>query len=293
MRTQGKISLIIAGAFLSIAIIGCNKEKQKAPEAFLIKPGSIALAITDATVQGTASHKITDIWYYVNGQFKGAFPSSSTFPVPSTGPTALIFFPGIKNNGISATRQPYEFYSPVVLDTAVHPGTVVNLNFSFNYKSATKFRWLENFEGFGTTSGISIQKSNNTDTSFAILTNTMIPAPDIYEGTKCMYFAVDDDKRVAQFESVAQFPLPKNGEPVYLEMNYKCTDAFEVGVYSGTNYWFIAGVNASSEWNKIYIQLSSGVSQLPGNCGWYVRTVKSAPGGKNEYWIDNLKILSY
>jgi hypothetical protein len=279
---------------LFLLFIGCNKEKQKAPEAFLIKPGSITLAITDATVQGTASHKITDIWYYVNGQFKGAFPLGSTFPVPSTGPTSLIFYAGIKNNGISSTRQPYEFYSPISLDTAVHPTTIVNRDFAFSYKPDTKFRWLEDFEGFGTTSGISIQKSNNTDTSFAILTNTMVPAPDIFEGTKCMYFAVDDNKRVAQFESVAQFPLPKNGQPVYLEMNYKCTDVFEIGVYdNNSNYLFVAGVNSSSEWNKIYIQLSSGVSTLSGNCGLYIRTIKGPESAKSEYWIDNLKILSY
>ncbi len=280
---------------LLLLFIGCNKEKQKAPLAFLIKPGSISLAITDATVQGTASHKITDMWYYVNGQFKGAFPLGSTFPVPSTGPTELIFFPGIKNNGISSTRQPYEFYAPLTLDTAVNPGVVVNRNFTFSYKSGTKFRWLENFEGFGTTSGISIQKSSNTDTTFTILTNSMTPAPDIYEGAKCMYFALDDNRRVGQFESVALFPLPKNGAPVYLEMNYKCTEAFEVGVYDATsNYLFVAGVNASPEWNKIYIQLSFGVSTLTGsNCGWYVRALKSSEGGKSEYWIDNLKILSY
>src|SRR5688500_15733567 len=119
---------------LLLLFIVCNKEKQKEPVTFLIKPRSITIAITDATVMRTASHKITDIWYYVNGQFKGAFPLGSTLPVPSTGPTQLIFFPGIKNNGISATRQPYEFYSSVTLDTAVMPGTTVNRDLTFSYK---------------------------------------------------------------------------------------------------------------------------------------------------------------
>jgi hypothetical protein len=279
---------------LFLLFIGCNKEKQKAPEAFLIQPGSINLAITDPTVQGTASHKITDIWYYVNGKFKGAFPVSSKFPVASTGPTALAFFPGIKNNGISATRQPYEFYAAIYMDTSVAPTTLVNRNFTFSYKTDTKFRWLENFEGFGTVSGISIQNSNNTDTSFTILNKLTDPNAVVYEGNKGMYFAVDNNKRTAQFQSVFQYALPKAGQPVYLEMNYKCTAGFEVGVYAGTQFWYVAGINASPEWNKIYIQLSSGVSNLPGDCGWYVRTIKlDQSTSKEEFWIDNLKILSY
>jgi hypothetical protein len=276
---------------LFLLFIGCTKKNRKADDAFLIQPGSINLAITNATVQGTTSHKITDIWYYVNGKFKGAFPVGHMFPVPSTGPTSLAFFPGIKNNGISATRESYEFYAAIYLDTSVAPGTIVNRDFTFSYKTTTKFRWLEDFEGYGTTAGISIQKSNNTDTTFAISTPTTM---GVYEGTKCLYFATDNDKRVAQFQSVAQWPLPKGGNPVYLEMNYKCTDAFEVGVYAGTQFWYVSGINPSLDWNKIYIQLSTGVSSLSGNCGWYVKSLKQdLTTAKSEFWIDNIKILSY
>src|SRR4051812_19837137 len=111
---------------LFLLFIGCTKKNKKAPEAFFIQPGSINLAVTNVTVQGTASHKITDIWYYVNGKFKGAFSTNHMFPIPSTGPTSLAFFPGIKNNGISATREAYEFYAPIYVDTSVVPGTIIN-----------------------------------------------------------------------------------------------------------------------------------------------------------------------
>lgn len=278
---------------LFLLIIGCNKEKQKAPAAFLIKSESVTVAVTNAALQGTTSHKITDLWYYIDGKFKGAYPIGNTFPVPATGATQITIFPGIKNNGISATRQPYEFYQPIVIDTTVAPGIVVKRNFEFKYKTGVKFHWLEDFEGFGTTSGISIQNSNNTDTSFAIANSTVAPFPDVYEGTKCLYFAVDDNKRVAQFESTAKFALPKSGAPVYLEMNYKCTDAFDVGMTNGSSRMYVAGVNSSEGWNKIYIQLSSGVSNLTGDVGLYIHTIKSNPGEKSEFWIDNLKIVSY
>lgn len=270
--------------------IGCNKEKQKAPEAFLIKPESVTVAVTNSTLQGTTSHKITDIWYYVGGKFKGAYPVTSSFPIPTSGHATITFFAGIKNNGISATRQPYEFYEAIVLDTTVSPGTTIKRNFEFKYKSSVQFHWLEDFEGFGTITGISIQNSNNTDTTFAISTPTTM---GVYEGTKCLYFAVDDDKRVAQFESTTAFNLPKSGAPVYLEMNYKCTDALDVGVTNGSQPYFVAGMNASENWNKIYIQLSSGASNLTGPVKLYFHAFKSNPGAKSEFWIDNIKIISY
>lgn len=282
------------GIFLLFLLFtGCNKEKLKAPEAFFIKPETVSLAVSNPTVQGTTSHKITDIWYYVNGQFKGAFPTENTFPITSTGPTQVTLFAGIKNNGISATRQPYEFYEPIYFDTSVTPGTQINRKFTFKYKTGTVFRWLEDFEGFGTTSGVSIKNSSNTDTSFAILNKVTSPTADVFEGTKCLYFAVDDNKRIAQYESNFQYALPKSGASVYLEINYKCTGSFEVGVYSGTTYWFVSGINPSYTWNKIYIQLSSGVSSLTGNCGIYFRTIKTDNEPKTEYWIDNIKVLSY
>jgi len=280
---------------LILLFIGCNKEKQKAPEAFFIKPESISVAVTNATLQGTNSHKITDLWYYVNGQFKGAYPVGNMFPIPSTGPTQIVVYPGIKNNGISATRQPFEFYEPVTIDTSVTPGTVVNRNFNFKYKAGTKFNWLEDFEGFGTTSGISIKTSNNSDTSFTILDKTVTPGADIFEGTKCFYFAVDDVKKVAQFESVSQsYALPKSGQPVYLEINYKCTQPFDIGVFSGTTLIYVASVNTNENWNKIYIQLSTGVSTLPNStCGLFLRAFRDGNASSSQIWIDNIKIISY
>ncbi len=278
---------------LFLLFIGCNKEKQKAPPAFLIKPESVTVAVNNSTLQGTTSHKITDLWYYIDGKFKGAFPITSTFPVPTSGHATITFFAGIQNNGISATRQPYEFYQSIVIDTTVTPGNTVNRNFEFKYKNTVKFHWLENFEDYGGPGGISIKKSSITDTSFAINNSTVTPFPEVFEGTKCLYFAVDNNKRVAQFESINKFNLPKSGAPVYLEMNYKCTDAFNIGVTNGSSSYFIAGMNESLGWNKIYIQLSSGVSNLSGDVGLYIHTLKINPNPKSEFWIDNIKIVSY
>jgi hypothetical protein len=284
----------IAIFLLLLIFTACSKlkDKQKAPEAFFMQ--SEAVAVSTTTLQGTQSHKITDLWYYVNGQYKGAYPTGNIFPVASTGPTQLTVYAGIKNNGISTTRLPYEFYEPLVIDTAIDPGKLVKRNFTFKYKSGTKFNLVEPFEGFGSVSGTSIKVSNNSDTTFQILDKTSNPSADVFEGNKCMYFAVDNVSKIAQFETTVAYNLPKSGQAVYLELNYKCSQPFDVGVFSGSSFQYAGTVNTSPEWNKIYIQLSTAVSSLPNtSCQLYIRTLFNGEASYQQFWIDNIKILSY
>jgi len=276
---------------LLILFYGCTKDKYKAPDAFFVKPQTIAVATT--TLQGSTSHNITDIWYYINGQFKGAYPVGNIMPFPVSGNNTLSFFAGIKNNGISATRQPYEFYQPIIIDTTVEAGATVNRNFTFKYKDACVFHWIESFEGYGTTTGITIQNSINTDTTYQILNKSTDPTADVFEGSKCFYIALDNNHPIGQYQSTALFTLPKAGAPVYLEMNYKCNQPFDVGVYNGSNFTYVSSVNSSDgEWKKIYIQLSAGVTiNLATTAGWYMKAVKQTD--TPQIYIDNIKIISY
>jgi len=90
------------------AFISCNKEKLKAPSAAFIYIPSAQVNTTAS--QGSNDHNITDTWVYVDEQFKGAYPLGSIIPVVGGGNTKITLFGGIKNNGISATRQSYAFY---------------------------------------------------------------------------------------------------------------------------------------------------------------------------------------
>ena len=285
----------IAIFLLFLLITGCSKlkDKQKAPEAFFMQSETVSVS-PSSTVQGTGSHKITDIWYYVNNQFKGAFPVGKIYPVPSSGNTQITLYGGIMNNGISSTRQPYEFYEPIVIDTTVNPGTLVKRDLSFRYKTATKFHFVEPFEGFGSVTGTSIKTSGNSDTTFQILDLDDNASYDVFEGKKCMYFAVDNDKKVAMFETTIPYSLPKGGAPVYLEINYKASQPFDVGVLSGSILQYAITVNGTDGWNKIYIQLSAAVSTLQSNtCSLYFRAFHDGTAPVQNFWIDNIKILSY
>ena len=80
------LSLIV---FLVLA--SCNKTKLKAPEAAFIVINNPTV-LTNPTIQGTNSHKITDIWYYVDDNFKGVFPIGSIMPVIGTGNSKITLF---------------------------------------------------------------------------------------------------------------------------------------------------------------------------------------------------------
>jgi hypothetical protein len=273
---------------LLIFIYGCNKEKLKAREAYFVQTDKAVVATT-YSLEGTSNHKITDIWYYVEGDFKGAFPVGSLLPIPATGPAQVQFIAGIKNNGISATRKPYEFYQAYVLDTSVAPGVTVNRNFVFQYKPGLRFHMIEDFETVGGFSTIELKKSNDTDTGFAVISDPN----HVYEGQKSIYMTMSDDRPFLRLLSTNTFSLPASGATVYLELNYKCSQPFEVGIYSDFTYKPAVTVNTSEDWNKIYVQLTAAVSSNPVTTkqGFYLKAIKSSD---NPFiYIDNIKIISY
>lgn len=69
--------------------------------------------------QGTASHKITDAWVYVDETLIGAFELPATIPILTEGLKKITIRPGIKLNGISNTRAIYPYFTPIVKDIAL------------------------------------------------------------------------------------------------------------------------------------------------------------------------------
>lgn len=281
---------LLGRSLLLLLFFGCKKDSLKAPDAFYVKPNSIDLN-TNFSTEGTKSAKITDLWLYVNGNFKGAYPSGNILPIVSYGPTEITLLPGIKNNGISTTRIPYEFYQSIKIDTAIASHQVFSPDLVFKYKTGLKFHVLETFETG--TLGLSVKTSANSDVTF---TTTPISSSDNLEG-RAMYFTLDAGSNTAQFQSNTDlYQLPPNGVPVYMELNFKCNQPFDVGVYSGSDFRYCATANSSSGWNKIYVSLIAAVSTNPqSSYGFYFRAQRqtTTDGAEPYFFIDNVKIISY
>lgn len=262
----------------------CKKDKLKSPKAAFLLVNSVSLK-TNYNTQGSSSNKITDIWYYVDGQFKGVFPVGSVMPVVADGNAEITLFAGIKNNGISATRIPYPLYQSVTFSQNFEAGKTYTINPQFEYNSGAFFYYSDDFSSAGSFF-LSVGDS-------AMVTST--DPSNAFEGAfACL--GMSDAKPTAILQQSTPYFLPSGGATIYLELNYRCNQPFTVGVIGG-NYTpspevrSALTVNTSNGWNKIYVQLTSVVSRQPvyGDYKVYIQANKLV---ENPYiYLDNVKLI--
>lgn len=277
---------------INLFLLSSCKKYKPAEAAFFIKPEAITVTPT-STTQGSGSHKITDLWLYVNGKFQGAYPTGNLIPIITKNENVKInILAGIKNNGISDTRISWPFYDFITIDTLVESGITINRPITFKYNPNTKFEWMENFEGPGYTLIKSVGNVNGGGTS-AVTWGTCAPS-DAFEGKS----AVVDlsgmfTGAVAQLESSVTHTLPLASANVYLEINYKCSERFEVGVISGTTSKEAIFVAPSERWNKIYIQLADALNRTPTSTAQkvYFKMIKTEDNPSPKMYLDNIKVI--
>lgn len=242
---------------------------------------------TSSSGQGSGSHKITDAWVYIDNQAIGAFELPVTLPaLVSPGNHRIMVRAGIKMNGIAATRTQYPFYTSYEIDADLQPGQVTSLIPVVKYYTTATFEWIEDFEG----SGFKISKSPyGTDTVMKTVTGS-----NAFEGVKSGVVNLDANRTYFEGVSSTALNIPKN-TPVFLEMNYRCNQTFAVGVYaSNSNNPLIAlNLNASEDWNKIYVNLHE-VINTPGfnpPFTFFIGMLKDASVTDPVLYLDNLKII--
>lgn len=277
----------IALLIFFLTFFSCKKTFKKADDAFFLTANNIYLK-TDPG-QGFGSHKITDLWIYTNGFFRGAYPIGSKMPIMlREGKVVIDVFAGIKNNGISGTRINWNLYESIKIDTVVAPGENITRNFTFRYKPAVQFKWIENFE----LPGFSIVKSSNSDTTFKVHTND----GHVFEGNKAIELGLSGSALVAQIESAISYSLPlSNGSGnVYLELDHKGNSEFIVGVMSNSQITDVLVVNKSDNWDKIYIQLSNAINADASTAMKKIvfKVVRNQNIDEQKVYLDNIKLVN-
>jgi hypothetical protein len=281
-----KLLLYLFSFCVTLFYVSCNKQKLKSPQASFLVVADPQL-ITSSN-QGANSHKITDMWLYVNDNFQGIFPIGGVMPVVATGNAEIVLYAGIKNNGIAATRLPYTFYQQVKFNQPVEAGQTYTYTPVFEYLSNANFRYVEGFEG--TTPGLSFIGVGNT-------TYSLVTDPNkVYGGTgHSLFMTMDNANPIGEIQSASSITgLPAGGASVYLELNYKNNQPFQVGIIGGgTDQRQIITINPSDDWNKIYVQLTTGISTSPSytNYKLYIKATKTV--SDPEIYLDNFKVISF
>ncbi|HMM10554.1 MAG TPA: hypothetical protein PKE03_00475 [Bacteroidales bacterium] len=274
-------------------LTGCYKFEGDQTVPAYLRIDTIRFSTYYAT-QGSNTHNITDAWVYVNGQLIGAFELPATFPVLARGKQRLEIRPGIKLNGIAATRVPYPFMKPIVVEEfGFFEDSIVRINPQTTYYDNLRFAWKEDFEQISLT----LEKTNQSDTS--IFRTEPANHPDAWLSANSAHSGVihlQGSRKLFRIMTFQGFNLPGDGSPIFLELDYKCDRAFGVGLLvriDNTLETFpLVVVNKSQKWNKIYINLTPVVSAY--NRAEYVKIYfESELGTDSEarYYFDNIKLI--
>lgn len=253
------------------------------------------LGLSTTAGQGTASHKITDAWVYIDGKLIGAFELPATFPVLMEGQTAVTIAPGIKINGIAATRSPYPFYRSILTSVNLIPGQVTTVTDTVtSYDPATTFVWMENFNG----GAISLDTTSNSETRLMRTSNPELVFKYRNEVNDFSAMAiVAGDTALFECASINTFDLPRNGSPVFLEMNFRNNYTITVGLlmkWSGqATQQSVLVLNPSEVWNKIYINLTPTLAYYNNATDFriFIGLLKTETEETATIYFDHLKLM--
>ncbi|MCC7302913.1 MAG: hypothetical protein IT233_09735 [Bacteroidia bacterium] len=262
---------------------GCSLFDKDEPVPAYISIPAIQLT-TDYPNQGSSSHKIVDAWVYVDNNPVGTFELPAKFPVIATdGTHKITIYAGIKMNGISTLRIKYPFYDEYTGDHVLTAGQVTTITPTVAYTSSSTFPWREDFESAGHTF---------IDT-FTIARLTQV-TDVVFEGNKSGHVHLNTDTFACELRSAPLLTVPAGGRAVFLELNYKCSHSFNVGIVnSNLEHLISLVVNKSENWNKIYINLTGEINYPPAttNPKIYLTMMKPSNISTADFWFDNVKLV--
>lgn len=263
-----------------------------------LKIDSIALKI-ESPSQGSASSKITDAWIYVDEQLIGAFELPATVPLLYTGKHRLTIIPGIRMDGMVQLRAYYPLYNQINREIILAPDSVTVIKGDvFNgkntiyttYKDLVQFAWSENFEDVN----LALDTTKKSNVDFQL---TAENDPSTFEGLHSGKITLTLSDSIFEAMTSEAISLPRNGSPVFLEMNYRCSNTFTFGIIAlGIDQYIqspILDINPSPNWNKIYINLTPNVSSSDDVLKFKLFWGAMLDSGKEqtEIYFDNMKLV--
>ena len=231
---------------------------------------------------GSITENITDVWVYIEDNLQGVYEIPVEFPVIEEGIKNIRVKAGIKANGIASTRIQYPFYSSFLDTINLVKDETIEIFPTFSYNDAFN-AIIEDFENSGTT----VDSTISSEIDFTIVNED-----------ENKYAFAEIVSPLINFEIATQdLTLPQQGAPVYLELDYKSSTEFLVGMY--INYpqdvvkSELVWVTSKQDWNKIYINLTQTVSESIGAQSFkvFINMRRNDPSSNEEISLDNIKVL--
>ena len=242
----------LLATFVCLLFSTCVKENEI--PAYLYIP---SFTLTTTAGQGTAAHKITDVWVYVDGAAQGIYQLPAQFPIVNLGKHEIKLFPGVRNNGIKSNPVIYPFLNSFTKTMDLASGKTDTLRPTATYVSGANFKLLEDFEN---ANSLTFNKDNAPTFRFGQVENG-------FEG-KCAGLTMTKTNSYFEKGITTKVQLPDASQSIYLEMHYKTQSPIAVGVY-GTSATNAVGLTTykvtlfpTDVWNKTYINLTNEVKDM-------------------------------
>ncbi|MBL4593887.1 MAG: hypothetical protein JKX68_08740 [Flavobacteriales bacterium] len=270
---------------LSIILSSCSKENYEAQLPTYISIDQITVT-TDLATQGSSTSNITDAWVYVDDNLVGVFELPATFPVLKEGNVTMKVYAGIKDNGISSTRARYLLYDPHIEQLNLVKGETIKVNPNVTYASGAIFPWIEDFEN----PSLSFLYTTDSDT----IINKQ--STDVRDGVFSGQVYLDTGMDFFEATSIAFTTIPRNGRPVYFELDFKTNQELLIGIYLDTGKALYIVLKETSEWKKVYINLTGIINSLASSSEvkifiGYDVLANPFTATNPEIHLDNLKLV--
>jgi hypothetical protein len=247
---------------------------------------------TNYPEEGTDSKNIRDVWVFIDGNVQGVYPLPCRFPILHEGNITFKLSAGILVNGISATRAIYPFFAQYDTSLSLERGRTDTLRPRVVYNELINFGWMEDFES----QGFSLRTTAVSDTPVARTTNPL----EVFEGVSALAMRVDGRAPFVRCETNQAFSIPGGGgRAVFLELNYKNNQIFDVGLQfiepdgQAINQPIYTLAPTNGEWRKQYMNFTP---YIQGRAGVKYRVFFEArhalgSAGSGEIFVDNLKLI--
>lgn len=232
---------------------------------------------------GTSSHHITSVWVYHNNQTVGVFDLPAVVPVYAAEQGEIMVMPGIAYSGLNGVQVPYPYYLFDTMAFLPAPGRDIVFTPVTRYMTDSLLEILhEDFE-FGSSfvhyTGDTMRRVNDPSL--------------VFEGSWSGQFLQTGTDFT---EAIMSVPFTVNSMEAFVEINYKSSIHFEVGIQSSDpggslfiNYLY--GFRPQQEWHKIYVGLQEFLSTYPNK--QYRLVLKATPNNTQGGFVlvDNIKVI--
>jgi hypothetical protein len=282
-------------AAMGTVVSGCDLSNPAETVPTYVYVDSFRVDATPAVNTGSLSHEIKSVWVYYNNEGVGAFDLPANIPIITKGPGTVQLVPAVSFSG-STTVMQYPFYEPDTFTIPYTPGQATKVTGKTRYRTNAKFI-LRDFE-LGGNPFVKINSEKAEDTGMVVVTDK----DKVFEGSRAGYIYLSRSLGHPSSELISQGDeIPYTTSDVYVELNYKCDVAFEVGIQTIAangdlvNRYLYGFYPSEGLWRKAYIGgLKEFMTEYKGRLyNIMIRTNLPEGQATGSVSLDNIKVVSF